>query len=528
MNPELLAIRQRLRDDFPYYAENALKIRTKKGEIAPLSLKPAQRILQDAIDKQMAAEGKVRVIVLKARQQGLSTAIGAWIFWWVTQHSAQRAIVATHAADSTRALFDMTRRYYDNTPTILKPSTRYASRRELYFDKLDSSYIVGTAGSDGIGRGETITHAHLSELGFWAPNNARENFNGLMQAIPNTPGTAVFIESTANGVTGLFYEMWKGAVEGKNGFIPVFIPWFLDPDYREPAPKDFKRTPEEEKLAKQYDLDNDQLQFRRLKIGQNGIDLFKQEYPATPEEAFLTTGRPVFIPEQLMPKLDTLRPLVRRMALEGPSFDESEWREHPRGELVVYHEHDPEMAYTIGADVGMGVKDGDYSVAQVLDKRKRQVAVYRALVHPDTFAEVLFKLGEFYNMALVAPENNNHGILTVTRLSKDMAYPYVYTEVVVDKTTDKETVKLGFGTNVKTKPLIIDKLRASSRDNEIELNDPTTIREMLTYIVTESGSMEAEKGCHDDCVTSLAIANHVHEGNFEPVENQDDYYVNMI
>jgi hypothetical protein len=526
MTPELLAIRQRLRDDFPYYSEHALVIRTKQGEIAPLKLKPAQVILNEAVNKQLQANQPVRVIVLKARQQGLSTAIGAWIYWWITQHNAQRAIVVTHAADSTKALFDMTRRYFDNTPEVLKPSTRYASRRELYFDKLDSSYIVGTAGSDSIGRGETITQAHLSELAFWPSIHARENFNGLMQAIPSAPGTAVFIESTANGVTGLFYEMWQGAVRGENGFIPVFIPWFMDPEYRVPAGPDFARTPDEEELATKFDLDNDQLKFRRTKIGQNGLDLFKQEYPSTADEAFLTTGRPVFNPEQLQGLLqgglENKQPL-RRMALEA-----DEWQVHSRGELLLYREIDPKETYTIGADTSAGIKGRDLSVAQVLDRKKRQVAILRGYFAPDYFATLLAKLGELFNWGLIGPENNNHGILTVNKLHKDLAYPYVYTEIVVDKITDEETIKIGFGTNVKTKPLIIDKLRAAVREGEIEFNDPTTVREMLTYIVTENGAMEAEKNCHDDCVMALAIANHIHEGNFEPVPNQDDYYIEML
>jgi hypothetical protein len=419
----------------------------------------------------------------------------------------------------------MTRRYFDNTPAILKPSTRYASRRELYFDRLDSSFIVGTAGSDSIGRGETITQAHLSELAFWPTIHARENFNGLMQAIPQTPGTAVFIESTANGVTGLFYEIWQAAIRGENGFIPVFIPWFIDPEYRLPAPADFERTPDEIELAERFDLDNEQLMFRRRKIGENGLDLFRQEYPSTADEAFLTTGRPVFNPEQLQGILGGIenKQPIRRMALEG-----EEWQVHPRGELLLYREIEPAESYTIGADTSAGIKGRDLSVAQVLDRKKRQVAILRGYFAPDYFATLLAKLGELFNWALIAPENNNHGILTVNKLHKDLAYPYVYTEVVVDKMTDEETIKIGFGTNVKTKPLIIDKLRAAMRDSEIEMTDPTTVREMLTYIVTENGAMEAEKNCHDDCVMALAIANHVHEGNFEPVPNSDDYYIEMI
>ena len=109
-----------------------------------------------------------------------------------------------------------------------------------------------------------------------------------------------------------------------------------------------------------------------------------------------------------------------------------------------------------------------------------------------------------------------------------MAYPHFYTEIQVDKLTEKETLKLGFTTTSKTKPLIIDELRACVREGEIELNDKTTIREMLTYIVTPSGGMEAEAGCFDDCVMSLALSNHIHEGAWEPIQSTDDYYIEMV
>ena len=141
---------------------------------------------------------------------------------------------------------------------------------------------------------------------------------------------------------------------------------------------------------------------------------------------------------------------------------------------------------------------------------------------------MLFHLGHFYNQAHIIVENNGHGILTCTRLGKDMAYPNFYTEVQHDKVTDKETVKLGFTTTAKSKPLVIDQLRAAMREHELELNDKTTIREMLTYIVSQSGAMEAEHGCHDDCVMSLALANYVHEGAWEEVDIPEELYMEMI
>lgn len=528
MDPKLLEIRRRLRDNFKYYSSKCLKIRTKEGEIRPLVFNPAQELLNEAIELQEASTGKVRVIILKARQQGLSTAVGAYLYSKVSQREAAKAMVVAHKADSTQALFDMTKRYHENAPEAVKPHTKYSSRRELTFDILDSSYMVATAGGDGIARGETITHLHASELAFWPASSAKENWNGLTQAVPNSRGTAIFIESTANGVSGLFYDLWRGAVKGENDYIPVFIPWFLDPGYSQEPPQSFTRTPDEEDLAEKYDLTDGQLYWRRKKIAENGLDLFRQEYPAEPEEAFLTTGRPVFNPEIILEMRKVVKNPLNRRALEGTPETGFEWRDHPRGELQVFRKHDPEETYYIGADVGMGVRNGDWSVAQVLDSKKRQVAVYRAQVHPDYYARVLYELGMYYNTARLIVENNNHGILTCHLLSKELYYPDFYTQVQHDKIADKETVTLGFMTNVKTKPLVIDELRAAIREGHLELSHEGTLEELQTYIVTESGKLEAEQGCHDDCVMALAFVNYVHEGELTPIVNEDHFYVEGI
>ena len=276
MNKQLKEVRKKLLTDFDFYSKSALKIRTKEGKIHPLKINAAQTILNNAVNDQLSTEGKIRIIILKARQQGLSTYTGGYLYYSVSQQAARKAMVITHHADSTRALFDMTKRFHEHCPAILKPHTKYSSRRELSFDVLDSSFVVATAGSENIGRGETISHCHASELAFWQKSTALDNWNGLTQAVPNSPGTAIFVESTANGVNGIFYDLWRGAVNGTNGYVPVFIPWYIDPAYRESVSETFERTPEEEDLVDKYDLDNEQLMFRRKKIAQNGIDLFRQ------------------------------------------------------------------------------------------------------------------------------------------------------------------------------------------------------------------------------------------------------------
>jgi hypothetical protein len=518
-------VRKRLYEDFEFYAKHALKIRTKEGQIKPLILNAAQKIFMKTVIDQLQTTGRVRVIVLKGRQQGLSTIIEGILYWWTSQHKAQKALVMTHKGESTTALFNMTKRYHDNCPEVLQPHTKYSSRKELAFDILDSSFMVATAGGDGVGRGETLQLAHLSEAAFYPSATVRENINGLLQSIPNADGTFVFIESTANGIGNPFHEMWAKAVAGESEYTACFIPWYVQTEYRKPVAKNFERTPDEDKLVKLYGLDDEQLMFRRHKIADNGADMFKQEYPFVADEAFLTSGRPVFNTEKLNDRLNVAPDVLQRLEFIS---EETGFEEAPRGSLLVYAHHQPGETYYIGADVAMGVKGGDWSVAQVLDSKKRQIATYRSQVHPDYYATVLKALGEYYNEAKIGVENNNHGILTATRLGKDLAYPNLYFETAVDKQTENETVTFGFRTTVKTKPLIIDKLRAAYRENDIVVNDKTTLRECMTYVVTDEGKMEAEAGCFDDCVMSLAIANFIHEGHFVPVEVTDDYYIEMI
>jgi hypothetical protein len=524
------AIRKRLFDDFEFYCKHCVKIRTKKGTIVPLVLNSVQRRFVARINAQLTTTGRVRFVVLKARQQGLSTVISAWQYWWLSQRRAQKGLVMAHEADSTTTLFDMYTRIHDNVPEWVRPNTKYQSRNYLFFDKLDSALRVATAGGRGVARGETLTVAHLSEVAFWPTAFAQANFNGLIQAVPDEPGTAAFLESTANGLTGKFREMWVKATTGENGYEPFFSAWFESAEYSKPAPADFKRTPFETALAQQvatlysgYKLSDDQLNWRRMKVGESNQELFRQEYPSFPEEAFLSTGRPVFDPDAINELMKRVEDPPKRMLVSDGSVTENS-----AGELFVYHEREAGGKYTIGADVGMGVRNGDPSCAQVLDDQLRQVAVWRGLVQPDFFGRILNTLGYYYNTALIAPERNNHGLLTCTML-RDLQYPDLYTEQVEGTLEDfKDTIRLGFITSEASKPLIIDKLRAVLRDGDIEINDRTTLEEMQTYVLTESGKLTADDGCHDDTVIGLAIANHVHEGKWTPVPVSDAFYSKAI
>lgn len=532
------ATRRKLLEDFEFYARHCIRIRTKKGTIVNLVFNRVQRRFAKLIIDQMDTRGYVRMVVLKARQQGLSTVITAWQYWWVSQRKAQKGLVMAHEADATATLWDMYKRCHDNVPDIVKPHNKYNSKNELTFDVLDSALRIATAGGRGVARGDTLQVCHLSEVAFWPPGFAKANFNGLIQAVPDERGTAVFIESTAQGMVGKFREAWVGAANGSTGYMPFFSAWFESDEYRVPedeVPADFVRTPAEEKLIALYGAEglnsNAQLVWRRRKIANSSEDLFMQEYPATPDEAFISTGRPVFEPKLITEQLAAIQSkptLIKRMTIDNITDNIGNLVENSRGELHVYRERDPKETYVIGADVGMGVRGGDPSCAQILDSQMNLVATWRGVVHPDYFAKVLATLGFHYHTALIAPERNNHGLVTCVVL-RDLLYPNLYTDVI-EGTLDNgaDTIRLGFFTSEATKPLIIDKLRSSFKSGEIVIEDVITLNEMQTFVVTESGKLEAEGGAHDDSVIALSLALYIHEGRWEAVSFSDTCYTKAI
>lgn len=521
MQHQLLDLREKLRSDFPFFSENTLKIRTKDGELKPFVLNRAQRRLWALIQRQKTTTGMVRIIILKGRQMGLSTAVAGYFYQAVTQLQAQKASVVTHHADSTRALFDMTLRYHTHTPSQLRQPTSYSSRRELVFERLDSSYVVGTAGGSGVGRGETINHLHVSELAFWGAG-AKETFNGLYQSVPHMPGSSVIIESTAQGMSGAFAEMWRGAVAGENGFEPIFLPWYIEPQYRDVVPPGWKRSFVEQELVDKHGLDDGQLAFRRRQVYLGSVQAFQQEYPATVHEAFVSKSRCVFNPDQLVEILKGLPPEIGKLAWMG-----DQWIQHPGGELLVWEGYDNSKSYYIGCDVALGLAHGDFSVAQVLDGAGNQVARWRGHIEPDLFADVIDALGRSYGAARVVVELNGPGLLTAHRLHEDLNYPDLWVDKTVDRITNKETTKLGFTTSLKSKGMIVNELRAAIRDEEVILNDRTTVLELQTFVVTESGKLEGDDKCFDDCVIALALATHINEGDWTPIQNQESWYLDV-
>lgn len=299
MDDKERAVRQRLKDDFEHYAAKCLKIRTKAGAIVPFSLNGPQRYIHERVEAQRKATGKVRAIILKGRQQGCSTYIEGRFYWRVTHSKGLRAFILTHEDDATNNLFELANRFHENCPELVKPSTSAANAKELHFDKLDSGYKVGTAGNKAVGRSSTVQMFHGSEVAFWP--NAQQHAAGVLQAIPDEPGTEIFKESTANGVGNYFHKEWQDAESGLSEYIAIFVPWYWTQEYRKDQSADFSLTEEEAKYKDAYGLDDAQMAWRRAKIVElKDPTLFKQEYPATAAEAFQVSGQDPYIPAELV------------------------------------------------------------------------------------------------------------------------------------------------------------------------------------------------------------------------------------
>lgn len=277
-----------IREDFPSYAEHALRINTKKGEVVPLKLNRAQLYIHSRLEQQRAEKGLVRAIILKGRQQGASTYIEGRFYWRITGEFGKKAYILTHRDEATENLFNMTKRYNDNCPSSLRPHTKLENAKELFFDRIDCRYSVATAGGKEAGRSGTGQYFHGSEVAFWP--NAEKHMSGIGQVIPMAEDTEIILESTGNGIGNFFHKTCIDAMQGRSDYIFIFTPWFWDDDYQRPCPIDIQWDDDELEYQLTFGLSDRQMYWRRMKIideFKGDTTLFDQEYPATPEMAFL-------------------------------------------------------------------------------------------------------------------------------------------------------------------------------------------------------------------------------------------------
>ena len=307
-------ILQKLKFDFPYFAKHALRVKDKEGKIVPFVLNRPQMYTHERIEAQRKRTGKVRIIILKARQVGCSTYIQGRFYHRICYSpstSSPQAFIMTHHSESTNTLFQMTKNFADYHSVIGKPTIDTSNARELKFEENKGSYKIGTAGTKEVGRGMNNQYLHLSECAFW--ENGSNHVSALMQTVGDVAGTEIIIESTANGMGNLFYDLTMAAIDGKNSFEVIFMPWFWYEGYTKIPPKGWadKIPPAWQDYGAQHRLTYAQLfwAFETNSVMASSIGAsyeepcwtFRQEYPATLSEAFVSSGDS-FIPPHLVMK----------------------------------------------------------------------------------------------------------------------------------------------------------------------------------------------------------------------------------
>lgn len=509
------------------YIERFLMIRTKEGELVPLRLNEPQERMYKAIKEQADAGKPVRAIVLKARQMGFSTLTEAILFAVAATRFHCENLIVAHKDDATANLFRMSQRYYENLPEQVRPMRKASNAREIVFDRppnykgrrpgLGSSIRCATAGGSGVGRSYTLQCLHLSEFAFW-PGDKRETLAGLSQAVPDLPGTIIIIESTANGYDE-FKDLWDAAVEaqrrGEDGYLPLFFAWFEMREYRRTPPPGFRRTPEEEELAETFRLDDEQLAWRRWCIANNcggDLELFHQEYPCTPDEAFISTGRCAFDKAALVLRREKVRDLPWETGVFRTEKDAAgritrwKWIPDRRGPIRILKQPEPGVPYVLGGDTaGTG---SDFFTGQLLDNRTgEQVAVLHHQFGERMYAEQMYCLGMYYNTALIGVETN-YSTYPEMKL-EDLGYPNLYVRERLDNYAGKMVQAFGFETTTLTRPVIVDGLKDVAKESLEAINDYETLGEMLTFVYDENWKPQAEEGKHDDLVMALAIAHKI-------------------
>lgn len=410
-------------------------------------------------------------VVLKARQIGFSTLAAAYAFW-LAFFWHDRFIVMLSKTEREAAKLLLKSKYgFKFLPLWMRqrgPQVTSDNQLKMTFD--NDSAIESLPSNNDPARGESVYLVIVDEMAF-LPNP--DEAWASIEPIADVGGRVVCL-STANGSGNFFHQMWVGSQTGTNHFVGVFWPWSAG------------------------DRDDDWY-AAKVKSGMPSWQLH-QEYPRNPEEAFIKSGNPVFDIDALL-RYEVVEPTRGWLDYETKSdvvFNESE-----DGEFAVWRFPSAEATYVIGADVAEGLGHGDYSSAHVIDATSLDVvAHWHGHIEPDSFGFLLAALGRWFNGCLVGVENNNHGLTTLKALQR-AGYTNLYRTRRLQQRNPQATEVMGWRTTAASKPLAIDELAASIRENELDIADRHTIGELKTFVRDPNGKMHGSP--HDDRVMSLAI-----------------------
>jgi hypothetical protein len=491
----------------------------RTAELGRITMNKPQRIMNAAMDEADRAGVPFRAVTLKARRFGISRfmLLRGW-----SEIAQRRDFNAAIVANSTRVAGSLLKQLQNNLLGKLPypPPIDRSNRAEVRFHKpLNSAFIIASAEEKQPLRGDTtgFRFVHCTETAFWT--DPKTKALAINQAVPRQAGTFLTHESTANGASGYFYDLFWSAYEKKNSYQAFFFPWYCDPDF------DFCFTlnrDEEEKLADTLDDEErwllteagctlGQLAWRRATIEDEcfgDLERFRQEYPSTPEDAFRTPGNRVFNPSMLA----AIKAKCEAALMVGELVDVGgrvEFQPSPSGRLRIWRMPEERHGYVIGADAAEGVEQ-DRSVGQVLDAHTgEQVAVWKSdRTSPGEFGRALALLGRFYREAFVLPERKNPGPAVIEAMIAE-GYHMIGRMPQFTSVNTEVTDRLGWDTNSRTKSLMYANARSAMKAGLVTINDGSLCDEMAALYVeaTQHGEkIVCPKEMHDDEADAFCIA----------------------
>lgn len=465
-------------------------IQDKEGKKVPFKFTPAQEFL-DTSDNPY---GRVRVIIAKARQKGFTASICGKFSIRCMGREGIRSAVVSHEASATQRIMDRVDYYLKN---MEGPSPIFGrhSRTEMYFEKTQSSYYIGTAGAKAFGRGDTITDLHCSEYAWW--DDPVKHSAGLFQAVPHSG--RIYIESTGNGRNNDFYYIWEHAEE--MGFKRLFYPWFADVEYSLPLPINktswkpdtTRHNPYLSEIKKKHKLSDEQMVWYENKLRElrEDLALMQQEYPSEPEECFQATGGAIFDNVELR-----ISPLWQTDSFEG--YYIQRLMDHPKKDLT----------YIIGADPsgGTGHDDAAFNIFCV-ELGEQVFEFFNNRCNPIVFGELLCKAAVRYNDAFIVPESNNHGAAVIPYLKENYKKAKIYKRSFGTKTTPPI---FGWQNTQTTKHAIVGLTQEMLP--ELIFHGMQTVKELKSFEEDPEGRMSSKSDnlTIATCLTVLGLKKYDH------------------
>lgn len=521
-----MLVDEKLRKELIEFPEKLIElffvVVTKKKKTEPFFLNRVQKKFIKKLNeaKEDFKAGRITnlaFLILKGRQQGFTTLITAYqLACSITSRNFEGFTLADKS-DNAESIFQNKAKFpYSQLPDPLKPTERFNNRRQLVFSEINSSWEVDTA-TDDVGRSRTVNFFHGSECAFWKSISKVQS--ALGEAM--TDDCIEIYESTAHGYND-YKTMWDSGE-----YINCFFEWWETPEYRKRIPNDLAREEFENVMKtdswigtrlnwlKSIPLEEEQLYWYYNKW-KRYIDktTIQQEYPCTPEEAFLLSGNPAFDTEKINERLLELKdrkPIKTgyfKYDYDGLKITNIKWVSDKNGYIRIYQlPNTPEVTkYCIGGDTaGEG---SDYFTGHVLDARTGvQVAKMKHQFNSDQYAKQMYCLGAYYKWALIGIEANydSYPIMELQRLG----YPNQYVRMKKDTYTGKTEKRFGFKTDLLTRPTIISRLQEIVREHIDTINDKETLEELRIIAKNEKGRIEAPEGNHDDDMMGLAIAHEI-------------------